>query len=215
MNAILGFAGILLEEEEQPEKREALEIIHGAGENLLELINDILDLARIETNKMELEQFNFSLTKMLETLERMFRSEADVKDLDFQITIDYQVPMSVYGDRYKITKIIKNILKNAFKFTRTGQINVHCSYEEDTGMASIKVIDTGIGIPLEKQAMIFDSFSQADASTTRKFGGTGLGLTIAGKLTTLLGGEILLDSEEGGGAEFTVKVPLPVKKTSH
>jgi signal transduction histidine kinase len=208
MNAILGFASILLEEEQDREKREALEIIHGAGKSLLDIIGDILDLSKIEADKLKLEKINFSFEKMMEQFERSFRSQAEEKHLQFNVSTDPRVPRSLYGDRYKIKKVIFNILKNAFKFTRRGYIAVRCSYDHDNHEATVSVSDTGIGIPQDKQAEIFDAFNQVDSSTTRHFGGSGLGLTIAGKLTVFLGGKIDLESEEGVGTTFYIKLPL-------
>jgi len=210
MNAILGFANILLEEESDPQKAEALQIINDAGHNLLDLINDILDLARIETSKLTVDSVNFSVRKLLEHTERMFVKESLIKKLSFVVRVGRDFPMTVTGDRYKLSKIIRNILKNAFKFTRQGEIVVDAYYDHDTGNAFFRVSDTGIGIPQDKQDIIFDAFRQVDTSTTRKFGGTGLGLTIAAKLTQFLGGDITLDSSDGGGAEFVIIVPLPV-----
>ncbi len=210
MNAILGFADILLEEETDPSKLEALEIIHGAGENLMSLINDILDLAKIESGRMEPDNINFSLAKLMEHLDRMFRAEAEQKGLQFLVTTAPELTHMVNGDRYKISKIVVSILKNAFKFTRKGQIAVHCSYDFLTHEGVIAVSDTGIGIPEEKQHLIFKAFKQGDGSTTRHFGGTGLGLTIAVKLAQVLGGHIGLESREGIGTTFTVRLPLPI-----
>jgi signal transduction histidine kinase len=209
MNAILGFSNILLEEETDPSRKEALEMVHGAGESLLSIINDILDLSKIEAGRLKPENFKFSLPKLIVELERIFRPQATEKNLQFDFVLDPEVPKTLLGDRYKFNKIIGSILRNAFKFTRRGHVSVQFSYTVAEQNIVTIVSDSGIGIPQEKQELIFEAFKQADGSSTRQFGGTGLGLTIAGKLAALLGGSICLDSEEGAGTTFYIQIPMP------
>jgi signal transduction histidine kinase len=208
LNAILGFTAILMEEESDPGRKESLEIIQGAGENLIGLITDILYLSDIEAGKLALENIDFSLVKLMEQMKRMFREEAQRKHLEFEYHIAPSVPHILIGDRYKLSKILVNMLKNAFKFTHKGGIRLNCSYKGKEETVVVDVADTGIGIPEEKQKVIFDRFMQADISNTRQYGGTGLGLTISGKLSELLGGRIAFVSEEGKGTTFTLELPI-------
>jgi signal transduction histidine kinase len=207
MNAIMGFTDILLGEEDAPNKIESLEFIQGSGRILMKLINEILDLAKIEAGKLELEYANFSLRELVEEIHRMFFEEAERKNLEFNVSTVSSVPSFVVGDRFRISEIILNIVRNAFKFTRIGSIAIDCTY--DRGIAFIKVSDTGVGIPKDKLDIIFTAFTQADGSLTRQFGGAGLGLTIAIKLTKLMRGKIYVESKDGAGSTFTVELPLP------
>lgn len=213
LNAILGFTSLLMEEESDPGRKESLEIIHGAGENLIGLISDILFLSDIEAGNLTVENISFSVEKLKEQMKRMFRDEAQQKKIQFGIQVDSSTPQILSGDRYKLSKILVNIIKNALKFTRKGSITVTFSYQTVDKMLEIAVSDTGIGIPDDKKKIIFDRFIQADLSSTRQYGGTGLGLTIAGKLTEIMGGHISLQSKEGEGSTFSIHMPMsPVSK---
>jgi signal transduction histidine kinase len=209
MNAILGFTQILLEQEKEPEKKETFKIIQESGEALLTLINDILDAARIESGTLDLEPGHFSLKQILEQIYRMFSQRAAQKSLEFTLSIAPSVPSTLYGDADRIKQVILNIVMNAFKFTKEGSIAIDCGYNEVDSVASISVSDTEIGIPRDKLELIFAVFSQVDTSTTREYGGAGLGLTIAGKLVDKMGGNISIKSEVGAGAVFTIELPLP------
>jgi signal transduction histidine kinase len=209
MNAIMGFSNILLEQEEDPGKKETFKIIQEAGEALLTMINDILDAVRIESGKLELEPDYFSLNQILKQVYRMFSARAEQGNLEFTVTTDPSVPAKLYGDAYRLKQVIFNLVMNAFKFTPEGRISVDCSYDHENSIASIKVSDTGIGIPDEKLELIFALFTQADTSSTRRYGGIGLGLTIAYKLVEQMGGGISVKSEPGVGSTFTVELPLP------
>lgn len=208
LNAILGFTALLMDEELDRGRKESLEIIQGAGESLIGLISDILYLSDIEAGNLALENINFSVEKLMEQMKRMFRDEAQQKNLQFEVLTDSSIPTIISGDRYKLSKIIVNMLKNAFKFTRKGKVTVSCHYRKDDETLEIQLSDTGIGIPEEKRKVIFDRFMQADISNTRQYGGSGLGLTIAGKLTEIMGGRISLQSKEGEGSTFSLYLPM-------
>jgi len=207
MNAIMGFTDILLEGEDDPRKIEFLKLSRDSSRILMKLIDEILDLAKIEAGKLELEYTNFSLEELFEEIHRMFFEEAKKKKLEFNVTTASSVPSVVVGDRSRISEIIINIVRNAFKFTRIGSIAIDCTY--DKGIAFIKVSDTGVGIAKDKLDIIFTAFTQADGSLTRQYGGAGLGLTIASKLTKLMSGKIYVESKDGAGSTFTVELPLP------
>lgn len=207
MNAIMGFTDLLLAEEDVANKIEYLEFIKDSSSILMKLINEILDLAKIEAGKLELEYINFSLRELIEEIHRMFSKEAHRKNLEFNVTTAFSVPSLVVGDRSRISEILLNIVRNAFKFTRAGSIAIDCTYAK--GIATIKVADTGVGIPGDKLDIIFTAFTQVDGSLTRQFGGAGVGLTIASKLTKLMSGKIYVESKEGVGSTFTILLPLP------
>ena len=210
MNAIMGFTDILLEREDDPRKIEFLKLSRDSSRILMKLIDEILDLAKMEAGKLELEYTNFSLEELLEEIHRMFFEEAEKKNLEFNVTTASSVPSVVVGDRCRISEIILNIVRNAFKFTRMGSIAIDCTY--DKGIAFIKVSDTGVGIAKDKLDIIFTAFTQADGSLTRQYGGAGLGLTIAAKLTKLMSGKIYVESKDEAGSTFTVELPLPETK---
>jgi len=207
MNAIMGFTGLMLEDESDSGKKELLELINEAGESLMKLINEVLDLAKIEAGRLVLEKSYFSLKELMNKIKAMFVDSVKEKNLKFTLTIDKSVPEMVLGDSNRISEILINIVKNAIKFTEKGSISIVCTYDNDYAVISIS--DTGIGIPKKNLELIFIAFSQVDASTTRQFGGAGLGLTIANKLTRIMSGKIDVESCEGIGSTFTVQLPLP------
>jgi len=196
---------------------ESLRIIHKGGEDLLILINDILDLSKIEAGMIVIEKASVELPVLLNDVARQLRPIAESKGLDFTVTIAPEAVRYIVSDGHRIEQIVKNLLSNALKFTSKGGIGVTLAPlppgvflprgEAARGVA-ILVEDTGIGIPVERQREVWDAFQQADGSTSRKFGGTGLGLTISRHLARLLGGEILLTSEPDRGSTFTVVLPL-------
>ncbi|MBN2443600.1 MAG: response regulator, partial [Spirochaetales bacterium] len=162
---------------------------------------------KIEANKIEFSDTPFSLEKLLSNIRNMFMLRAYEKNLAFTIHIDESVPVTVIGDDRRLQQVIVNLVGNAFKFTHKGSVIIDCSYKDRT--AIIRISDTGIGIPKNKQEVIFSAFSQADPSTTRNYGGTGLGLTISRKLIGKMGGKIIVVSNPGEGSCFTLEVPLP------
>ena len=195
------------------------ETIHASGQDLLVLINDILDLARIESGNMLIELTDVSFQEINQTTERMFRHVADSKALDFKVEIDPRLPLSIHTDPSRLQQVLKNLLANAFKFTEEGTVRLkvspatfgwtpgHKQLDSAPGVVAFAVEDTGIGIPVDKQRLIFEAFQQADGTTSRKYGGTGLGLSISREIMRLLGGEIKLQSELGKGSTFTVYLP--------
>jgi PAS domain S-box-containing protein len=180
--------------------------IYSAGNDLLNLINDILDLSKVEAGKLEMRPESVFLPKVLHSLERTFDPLAKEKKLKFQITSDASVPETMLTDRQRMEQILKNLLSNAFKFTAQGQVTLHVSRRSDTRL-SFSVIDTGIGVPKAQQEVIFEAFRQADGTTNRKYGGTGLGLSISRDLARLLGGTVEVESVPGEGSRFTLLLP--------
>ena len=180
--------------------------IQSAGNDLLVLINDILDLSKIEAGHMEVVAGNISLKRLAEDLKLVFDPVAKEKQLEFITTIDADCPATIMTDRVRLEQILKNLLSNALKFTKNGRVELNIS-KSDGNQVSFSVKDTGIGISSEQQEFIFDPFRQADGTTSRKYGGTGLGLSISRKLTQLLGGNIYLKSTLGEGSNFTITIP--------
>jgi HAMP domain-containing protein/CheY-like chemotaxis protein len=203
-----------------PRQVEFARNIHSAGTDLFTLINDILDLSKIESGTVAVEAEEITFRSLRDSVERTFHHLAESKSLGFQIEIDHSLPRTFTSDPKRLQQILKNLLSNAFKFTSQGHVNmrvmqVTSGWSLDhpvLGFASsavaIEVTDTGIGIAPEKQRLIFEAFQQADAGTARKYGGTGLGLAISRELATLLGGEIRLSSIPGEGSTFTLYLPL-------
>ncbi len=194
--------------------------IHSAGTDLLTLINDILDLSKIESGTVTVEAEEITFTSLRDTVGRAFHHVAESKNLQFDIDLEAALPRTFTSDPKRLQQILKNLLSNAFKFTSQGQVSMrvhlarrgwsteHPVLGRSTGAVAIEVNDTGIGIAPEKQKLIFEAFQQADAGTSRKYGGTGLGLAISRELATLLGGEIKLVSVPGQGSTFTLYLPL-------
>ncbi len=193
--------------------------IHGSGTDLMGLINDILDLSKIESGTVTIEIDEVLFSDLREFVDRTFRHVADDKGLVFEIELDEHLPFLLTTDSKRLRQVIKNLLSNAFKFTQKGRVSLairrvasgwshdHASLNAASGVVAISVTDTGIGIPAEKQRLIFEAFQQADGSTARKYGGTGLGLSISREIAHLLGGELTLRSRSGEGSIFTLYIP--------
>lgn len=191
--------------------------IYSSGEDLLKLINDILDLSKVEAGKMDVIPENVDVRELAQYVDRSFRPIAVQKGLNFIIHIDNSLPESIISDMQRVQQIINNLLSNAFKFTHDGGITMAIGYGDTADVSglegenekkiNISIADTGIGIPLEKQEVIFEAFKQSDGTTSRKYGGTGLGLSISRELAHLLGGRIYLKSEDGKGSTFTLELP--------
>ena len=204
LNAILGFSQILLKHPESASKY--LRYIKMSGEQLNELVNNILDLSKIETGKMELDEGVVSIRQLLHSVYHIHQPEATRKNLEFKREIAADLPDNIITDRTKLNQVLMNLTANAIKFTSSGKVLLRALKEEN--MLRIDIIDEGIGIPESRQDAIFNAFVQADNSTTRKFGGSGLGLSITRKLVELMGGKIELQSEIGRGTTFTLRIPL-------
>lgn len=205
MNGVIGMADLLLLSELTEEQRKFIEIVKSSGNHLVELIDDILDLSKIEARKVELESIDFDLHAEITEIIGLLSSQAREKNLELTETIDPDVPLPLKGDARRLRQILTNLIGNAIKFTSTGFVRLHVRKElENESRVTLRflVSDSGIGIPADKQAMIFERFAQADNSTTRQFGGTGLGLAICKQLATLMGGEVGVDSDEGKGSTF-------------
>src|SRR5690606_15974873 len=193
--------------------------IHAAGNDLLSLINDILDLSKIESGTVMVDVGEVSFRDLREYVERTFRHVADAKDVQFGLHVAPDLPRSINTDAKRLQQVIKNLLSNAFKFTESGSVTLEVRTAsggwnpENTTLNSAEqviafsVIDTGIGIPADKQQILFEASQQADGSTSRRFGGTGLGLAISREISRMLGGEIQLSSTFGSGSTFTLFLP--------
>ena len=205
MNAMLGFTNLLQKTTLHPQQREYIENIQASGEKLLAIVNDILDLSKIEAGMMRIEPAPFSLRALLHSIEAMFSEKARQKQLNLQFSVANDIPDMLQGDSVRLTQVLVNLLSNAIKFTAKGGINASVKKLEgdDNGVKlQFSVKDTGIGIAPEKQQTIFERFQQAEADTTRRYGGTGLGLSIAKQIIDLQHGTIRVNSEPGGGTEF-------------
>jgi signal transduction histidine kinase len=207
LNAITGFIKLLEEKESDETKLKYLKIIKNSSESLLQIINDILDISKIESGKLNIEPYNFNPYEDLIMIAELFQAKAAEKNIVFQIRYNNDMPKILYGDAVRIKQIFTNLLSNAIKFTPEGS-KVKCVIWYKNGSLNIKVKDYGIGISAQKQKAIFEPFTQADASTVRNYGGTGLGLSISLELTRMLGGTLTLKSKEGKGSTFTLSLPL-------
>jgi PAS domain S-box-containing protein len=215
MNGIIGMTKLCLDTELSGEQREYLEMVSSSALALLTVINDILDFSKIEAGKMLLDPVDFSLRKLVSDILRPLSFRAQEKGLELICDIHPSVPDGLVGDPVRLRQIIINLIGNAIKFTETGEITLCVRAAERAGdhdvqLVSIEVRDTGIGMSAESLSKIFDSFSQADTSITRRYGGTGLGLTISSKLTRMMGGMLEVDSREGHGSRFFFTVPMPL-----
>jgi len=196
---------LALDTELTPEQRAYLEAVKMSSDSLLTVINDILDFSKIEAGKIDLEVIDFNLRDCLEAALKTLALRGDEKGLEVLCEIAAEAPEVVQGDSSRLRQIVTNLMGNAIKFTDQGEVALKVQLEAEEGdnrLLHFTVSDTGIGIPPEKQKLIFDPFSQADTSTTRKYGGTGLGLTISLRLVTMMGGRMWLESEVGRGTQF-------------
>jgi len=209
MNGIIGFAEILADEQLTEEQEGYVNIIRDSGRELLVLINDILDVSKIEANKLETEIKSCSLGKLLNSVESLMKPKAADKGLEFKVVESPGLPAQICTDPARLRQCLINLVGNAIKFTNQGHVYVNVSIEEENGETYIHfdVEDTGIGIPEDKQETIFELFTQADGSHTRKFGGSGLGLTITKQLAEIMGGRLTVRSRQGQGSIFSLTVP--------
>ena len=205
MNGILGMTELALDTELTLEQRDCLTAVKSSAESLLTIINDILDFSKIEANHLQLDSIPFRLRDSIEETARILAPSAFEKGLELICDVRSDVPEAVVGDPTRLRQVVVNLVGNAIKFTRQGEVSLSVAVEaldQESVMLHFTVADTGIGIPKEKQQVIFEAFSQADTSTTRKYGGTGLGLTISARLTEMMGGLIWLESDVGRGSCF-------------
>jgi len=205
MNAVIGMAHLALQTDLTPKQRDYLKKIDGSAQSLLRIINDILDFSKIEAGRMDMEQVEFHLEDVLDNLASLITVKAEEKGLEILFRTEPDVPLALVGDPLRLNQILLNLAGNSVKFTEKGEIEVRVSLDEKAGdKAKLRfaVRDTGIGMTKEQAAKLFQAFSQADTSTSRKFGGTGLGLTISKRLTEMMHGEIWVESEPGKGSTF-------------
>jgi CheY-like chemotaxis protein/signal transduction histidine kinase len=222
LNSLLILSKLLAENAEgnlTPKQVEFAQTVHAAGSDLLALINDILDLSKIESGTMTVDLSEVHFKDMKEDIERAFSQVAADKNLEFEVSMEEDMPGSIYTDEKRLNQVLKNLLSNAFKFTDHGNVTLdirraefgwtpgHEVLDQSKMVIAFSVRDTGIGIAGDKQKIIFEAFQQADGTTSRKYGGTGLGLAISREIATLLGGEIRVSSEPGMGSTFTFYVP--------
>src|SRR5215510_7827079 len=213
MNAILGFAGLLQKTKLDKNQHEYVRSIRSSAENLLTIINDILDLSRIESGMMHIEKIPFNLRELLDSLATMMNVKAKSRNLYLVTEIDQSIPKNLKGDAVRLTQILINLLGNALKFTHEGgvSIKVDCAEKkEEIVFVRFVISDTGIGIEPGKQKTIFERFHQAQPETTRRYGGTGLGLSIVKQLVEIQNGTISIDSEPDKGSVFTVVLPYQI-----
>ncbi len=210
INAIIGFCGFLAEGNLADNQKEEVNIVSEAAGSLLKLINDILDFSKIEAGELATERVDFSLNKLLNSLKQMMKPRAAEKGIEFEITKDEDLPVMISSDPTRLNQCLINLTDNAIKFTPKGSVRINVTKEKVDGLTFIRfdVIDTGIGVPSDKQELIFESFRQVDGSTTRKYGGTGLGLSITRHLAGLLGGGLTITSEAGRGSTFSLVIPF-------
>jgi PAS domain S-box-containing protein len=211
MNAIIGFSDILLESDMSAENRKHLSTISKSGRSLLHLLNDILDSAKLDKNKLELDEHTFELVNMVDTVISTLWLQAKNKDIDLSFTIEDGVSKAYFGAENRMNQVLMNLLGNAIKFTEVGSVTLVIS-QQDNGMIRFSITDTGIGIPQARLKSIFEPFTQADASMSRRFGGTGLGTTISKQLVELMGGTIHATSEINVGSCFYFDIPLQAKE---
>ncbi len=214
MNGVLGVAELLLQTKLTQEQRQFVRTVRSSGKNLLYIINDILDFSKIEAGRLELEQIDFDIRELIDSIYDLFSGKASKKGITLTSRVEERIPRIVHGDPTRLRQILINLIGNAIKFTEQGSVNLEVTMEGreiENCVLHFEVRDTGIGLTLQQQQGIFDAFSQADSSTTRKYGGTGLGLAISRQLVALMGGGISVESEPGFGAtfRFTVQLLIP------
>jgi len=218
LGIILGFTDLVKKTDLSPQQKEWLDAISSSGKSLLSIINDILDLSKLDAGKFIIESVPFNIPDLLHDVQAMFASKAKKKNLELTCTVDDAINGYVSGDPMRLTQILVNLIGNAIKFTEKGGVYISCaaaSRQEDQLVIKFSIRDTGIGIPADKTTSIFERFTQADSNITRRYGGTGLGLAITKQLIELQGGDISLKSQEGTGAEFIFTLPFTISDQQH
>jgi two-component system sensor histidine kinase/response regulator len=213
LNGVIGMTGLALETELTAEQRDYLETVRLSADGLLGVIDDILDFSKIEAGRIDLEEVPFNLRDCVEAALRTLAFKADEQGLELLCDIDADVPNFFVGDPTRLRQILLNLIGNAVKFTAEGEVALNLKIDSQSGSdctLQFSVCDSGIGIPLQKQETIFEAFTQADASTTRNYGGTGLGLTITSRLVKMMGGQIWVESQPGAGSTFHFKVQMRI-----
>jgi signal transduction histidine kinase len=211
MNAIMGMTELALDSDLDPTRREYLGLVKSSAESLLTIINDILDVSKIEAGKLDIDQAEFCLRVCLGEALKTLALPAHEKDLELALQVHPDVPDNLLGDPTRLRQILFNLIGNSIKFTDRGEVAVQVSTESsdaETAILHFAVVDTGIGIPPEKRRVIFEAFAQADKSTSRRYGGTGLGLTISSRLVEMMGGRMWVESEVGRGSTFHFTLKL-------
>jgi len=211
LNGVIGMTGLLMDTKLTAEQYEFTQMVESSGQSLLSVINDILDYSKIEAGKLDFETIDFDLRTTLENVTDVLAVAAHAKGLELVSLIDYNVPSLVMGDPGRLRQIVTNLVNNSIKFTAKGEVVIHVDVQSETEkdvVIEVSVNDTGIGIPANRVDCLFESFTQVDASTTRKYGGTGLGLTISKKLCEMMGGQISVTSEIGKGSKFQFTIIL-------
>jgi signal transduction histidine kinase/DNA-binding response OmpR family regulator len=216
LTAIIGYSETIRDNQELSDSKKSayLATVIGSSHHLLNVINDILDVSKIESKKMVLESIPLSIPDFILSIQSLYDPLAQKKGIEFNVTYDYPLPSTVMGDSTRLKQVIINLLGNALKFTDQGSVSLHVNYDQEYENLIIKVSDSGIGMTEQECERIFESFTQADVSTTRTHGGTGLGLTIARNLCELMDGEVSVSSVSGVGSEFTIKIKSEVSSSS-
>lgn len=212
LNGIIGLAQLLAAGNTDPKHREYLDLLLTSSQNMIRLVNDVLDLSKIEADRLEQENIVFDIHQLLEEMWLAFEHRADAKGVKFEISLSDDVPRQVRGERLHLRHVLMNLCSNALKFTDSGNITLRCTRVESQTSDCVlrfEVEDTGIGIPADRLRDIFEPFTQADVSATREFGGTGLGLTIARRLVEFMGGTLSVESRIGEGSRFHFQVGFP------
>jgi signal transduction histidine kinase/DNA-binding response OmpR family regulator len=210
LNGILGMTALALETPLTAEQKGYLEAVQLSGRNMLATVNDLLDVSRIESGKVTLEVVPVQLDELLVDAARALSAQAQAKDVQLIVSVAPALELKRLGDPVRLSQVVNNLVGNAVKFTPQGEIEVALAAGADANEVLLTVRDTGIGVPLERQAAIFEAFTQSDGSTSRRFGGSGLGLTITRELARLMGGEVTVDSTPGVGSTFCARLVLPV-----
>ncbi len=207
LTAIIGFSEALLDSNQSMQERiSAINTINRSGKHLLHIINEILDLSKIEAEKLDIELIQIPVLQLLQEIEPLVAMQASEKGLEFKVNYNFPLPETITTDPTRLKQILLNLTSNAIKFTADGSIHVNVACDPDEQLISFEVVDSGIGITAEQAGHIFNPFVQADSSTTRKYGGTGLGLTLSKQLAGMLGGDLSLQSKIGAGSRFTLTV---------